>query len=140
MESKIVLLGPMRKKTFRVTDRAEAAVLDQVRVRLVLPEEQGRWDQLVSEHHYLKNAHLVGERLCYVAEYQGQWVGLLGWSAAAYHLKGRDIWIGWTETQRRARLSLVATNARFCVLTKAGEYPNLASQVMALNLQRLSED
>ena len=52
----------MRNKTFRVTDAAEAAVLDQVRLRLVLPEEQARWEQLMSEHHYLENGNLVGER------------------------------------------------------------------------------
>jgi hypothetical protein len=130
----------VRKKKFCVTDRAEAAVLNQVRVRLVLPEEQARWDQLVTEHHYLQNASLVGERLCYVAEYLGRWVALLAWTAAAYHLKGRDAWLGWNENQRRARLHLIANNARFCLLTKTGEYPNLASQVMGMNLQCLSAD
>lgn len=130
----------MRKKTFRVTEPAEAAVLKQVRLRLVLPQEQARWDQLVIENHYLKNANLVGERLCYVAEYEGQWVAVLGWSAPAYHLKGRDAWIGWDANQRRSRLHLLANNARFCLLTKAAEYPNLASHVMGLNLQCLSAD
>lgn len=130
----------MQKKAFRVTDEEEAKMLGQVQVRLVLPQEAERWEQMVREHHYLKSANLVGERLCYVAEYQGQWVALLGWSAAAYHLKGRESWIGWNENQRRGRLHLIANNARFCVLAKAGEYPNLASQVMALNLQCLSAD
>ena len=123
-----------------LTDPAEAAVLDQITVRLVRPEEQARWDQLVSEHHYLKNAHLVGERLCYVVEYQGQWMALLGWAAAAYHLRARDTWIGWNDNQRRGRLHLVANNARFCVLGAAGQYPNLASRALALNLARLSTD
>jgi len=82
----------------------------------------------------------VGEQLWYVAEVQGQWLALLGWSAAAYHLKGRDARIGWNETQRRARLSLLANNARFCLLTPAGAHPNLASYVMGQCLQRLSPD
>ncbi|MCU0786176.1 MAG: DUF4338 domain-containing protein [Verrucomicrobia bacterium] len=43
------------------------------------------------EHHYLKNALLVGEPLRYVVEYQGQWLGLLGWSAAAYNIRARDL-------------------------------------------------
>ncbi|MCX6926194.1 MAG: hypothetical protein NT154_23750 [Verrucomicrobia bacterium] len=55
----------------RLTDSAEAAVLDQITVRLVRAEEQAHWDQWVSEHHYLENANLVGERLCYVVEYRG---------------------------------------------------------------------
>jgi hypothetical protein len=65
---------------------------------------------------------------------------LLGWSAASYHIRARDQWIGWTENQRRSRLSLVANNARFCLLSAAGKYPNLASRVLALNTARLSAD
>jgi hypothetical protein len=121
-------------------DPAEAAVLDQITVRRIEPAEQARWNQLVSQHHYLKNASLVGERLCYVAEYQGQWLALLGWSAAAYHIRARDQWIGWNDNQRRSRLPLLANNARFCLLTARGQYPNLASRVLALNGARLSQD
>jgi Domain of unknown function (DUF4338)/DDE_Tnp_1-associated/Transposase DDE domain len=130
----------MQNKRLSLSDPVEAAVLAQVTVRLVLPQEQARWDELICKHHYLKNAHLVGERLCYVAEYQGQWLALLGWSAAAYHVRARDQWIGWNDNQRRSRLQLVANNARFCVLVAPGQYPNLASRAMALNLACLSSD
>src|SRR5271156_6048694 len=126
----------MRKKQMSLMDPAEAAVMEQITVRRIEPAEQDRWNELVSQHHYLKNANLVGERLCYVAEWQGQWKALLGWSAAAYHLRARDQWIGGTPTQRRARLPLLANNARFCLLTAAGQYPNLASRVLALNQAR----
>jgi len=130
----------MRCKHFRALDPAEAAVLNQITVRLLHRDEQGRWDQLVSQHHYLKNARLVGEQLRYVVEAQGQWLALLGWSAAAYHIAARDQWIGWSDNQRRARLSLLANNARFCLLSAPGQYPNLASLALALNLARLSAD
>lgn len=130
----------MRKKQFQITDPQEAQFMAEVVVRLVEPAERARWEQEVSQRHYLKNADMVGEQLCYVAERQGQWLALLGWSAAAYHLKGRDGWIGWNETQRRARLSLVANNARFCVLLDCREQPNLASYVMGQCLRRLSQD
>src|SRR5208337_4268869 len=101
----------MRNDQLKLSDRAEAAVLDQIVVRLIEPGEQERWDQEVSQHHYLKNAHLVGEQLRYVVEHRGQWLALLGWSAAAYHIRARDQWIGWHDNQRRARLRLVANNA-----------------------------
>src|SRR5271157_616086 len=130
----------MRKKQMSLMDPAEATVLNQVTIRLVCPQEQDRWDQLVVQHHYLKSARLVGERLCYVAECQGRWLALLGWSAAAYHIRARDQWIGWNDNQRRARLPLVANNARFCLLTSPGQYPNLACRVLALNGARLSRD
>lgn len=130
----------MSAKTFEWTDPVESVFLKKVVVRRVLPHELGRCQQEVSEKHYLKNATLVGEQMWHVAEAEGQWVALLGWSAAAYHLKGRDAWIGWNDTQRRARLSLIANNARFCLLTKSGAHPNLASHVMGQCLQRLSGD
>lgn len=47
---------------------ADAAVLAQVSIRLIAPEEKARWDQLITERHYLKNADLVGRQLRYVAE------------------------------------------------------------------------
>jgi hypothetical protein len=130
----------MKNKVLRLTDPVEAAVVDHLTIRLIGKEEQARWDELVGQKHYLKNANLVGERLCYVVEYQSQWLALLGWSAAAYHLKGRDQWIGWSDTQRRGRLHLVANNARWVVLSQAGQYPNLASRAMGMNLERLSTD
>lgn len=118
----------------------EQAVLDRVVVRLIAPGERVRWDDLIATRHYLKNATLVGEQLRYVAELDGQWLALLGWSAAAYHLKGRDAWIGWSVEQRRRRLHLLANNARFLVLTEPGQLPNLATRVLALCCQRLAED
>jgi len=109
-------------------------------VRLIEPHEQPRWEDLIATRHYLKNATLVGEQLRYVVERDGQWLALLGWSAAAYHLKGRDTWIGWSNEQRRRRLHLIANNARFLLLTPLGQVPNLATRALALCCQRLSSD
>jgi len=117
----------------------EQGVLDGVSVRLIRPEEQERFDGLLVEQHYLHSAERVGAWLCYVAEYQGNWLALFTWSAPAYHLKAREAWLGWSEAQRRRRLGLVVNNSRFLILEKA-HYPNLASRVMRLCLDRLSED
>lgn len=130
----------MRKKPFRVSDPVEAAFLDGIVVRLIEPHELPRWKELICQHHYLGNANLVGEQLHYVAEHQGEWIALLGWAAAAYRLKGREGWLGWSDTQRRSRLHLLATNARFCLLKEPGQHFNLASHVLARNLERLSQD
>jgi len=122
-------------------DPEEQAVLAQVRVRLITPEEQARWEDLIATRHYLKNATLVGEQLRYVVtDDHGQWLALLGWSAAAYHLKGRDTWIGWSNEQRRRRLHLLANNARFLLLTEPSQLPNLASRALALCCDRLAAD
>lgn len=130
----------MHKEPFRVTDPVEAAFLDEMVFRLVEPPELARCKELICQHHYLGNANLVGEQLYYVAERRGEWLALVGWAAPAYRLKGREGWIGWNETQRRSRLHLVATNARFCLLGEPGRHPNLASHVLARNLERLSQD
>jgi hypothetical protein len=88
----------------------------------------------------LKNPTLVGEQLRYVVERDGQWLALLGWSAAAYHLKGRDTWIGWSNEQWRRRLHFIANKARFLLLTQPGQLPNLATRALALCCQRLCAD
>ena len=116
-------------------------MLEQVTVRLLEPDEQERcrYGELMRRHHYLKGDTLVGEQLRYVAEVDDQWVALLSWSAAAYHLRDREEWIGWNAQQRRRRLALVVNNARFLILPKV-DCPNLASRVLALCTARLSAD
>ena len=118
---------------------AEQHVLEHLTVRPVRSHEVGRCDQLIVEHHYLKNARVVGEHVRYVATYQGQWLGLATWSAPALHLKPRDAFIGWTEEQRRVRLPLLANNSRLLILPEC-HFPNLISRFMKLMLARLSAD
>jgi hypothetical protein len=117
----------------------EQHVLEHLTVRLVQPHEVERFDQLIVQHHYLKNALVVGEHLRYVATYKGQWLGLATWSAAALHLKPRDAFIGWMEEQRRVRLPLIANNSRLLILPEC-HFPNLISRFMKLMLARLSAD
>ena len=122
-----------------IISEQEQELLDGVQLRLINPEEQERFDQLIVEEHYLKNALLVGEQLRYVAEYQGKWVALMAWSAGSFKLKAREEWIGWGDKQKKRRLPLVVNNSRFLIL-KDFHVPNLASRLMKLCLQRLSQD
>lgn len=124
----------------RLPNAEEQQVLDHLTVRLLPEPERPRWNALVSAHHYLKNATLVGEQLCYVAEYAGQWLALLGWSAPARHLAPRDAWVGWSKDQLAARRHFFANNARFCLLADRQQLPNLATRALALCCQRLSAD
>ena len=103
-------------------------------------KDEARWNNLIRKHHYLKEHRLVGESLRYVVKQNGEWIGLLGWSSCAFHLRPRDAWIGWTNAQRQAGRHLVACNARFALFKSKGQSPNLASQCLSLNLQRLSKD
>jgi hypothetical protein len=114
--------------------------LKEVTLELVSPDQEARWNKLIRKHHYLKEHRLVGESLRYVALQDGHWIALLGWSSAAFHLRPRDAWIGWTDAQRQAGRHLIACNARFALLTPKGLSPGLASHLLSLNLRRLSED
>ena len=129
----------MTKPKFRRPEPQEQQVLDQLTVRLITPQERARYQALMEEHHYLHHHQLVGEQLCYVATFGGEWLALSSWCACARHLKGRDQFIGWTAEQCRRRRALIANNARFLILPQR-HYPNLASRVMKLILQRLSLD
>jgi hypothetical protein len=104
------------------------------------PEDEARWNKLLQKHHYLKEHHMVGESLRYVAKLDGEWIALLGWSSAAFHLSARDSWIGWTDFLRKSRRSLVACNARFVLLTTKFKSCQFASRLLSLNLKRLSQD
>ena len=114
--------------------------MGKVTVRLIREHEKTKWDGFIEREHYLHNPRLVGEQLRYVAEVDGDWLALLSWSAAAYHIAGRDRWIGWSDLQRRNRLHFVVSNSRFLLRTGRGEYPNLASRILRLNLARLDTD
>jgi len=128
-------------ETFSLPKCELPSVLDGLEVRLLVdPADIQRWNDLVCEHHYLKNANLVGEQLRYAVAFQGQWLALLGWSAASFYLKDRECWLGWSNLQRRARLHLLAQNSRFVVLADRSFWPNLASRALALVCQRLSRD
>jgi len=129
----------MSKPKFRRPQPEEQHLLDHLSVRLLLPKERARYAALMVEHHYLHAHHLVGEQLCYVVTYRGQWLALASWCAAARYLKARDQFIGWTPEQCRRRRALIANNARLLILPGV-HYPNLASRALKLLLARLADD
>ena len=125
--------------SFRHPTPDEQEILTHLVVRPVPAEQVEQFDRLITQHHYLKSAQLVGEQLRYVAEYRGQWLALAAWSAAALHIKARDSFIGWEEEQRRKRLPLLVNNSRLLVLPVC-QCPNLISRFMKLMLARLAQD
>src|SRR2546426_12798336 len=94
-------------KPIKLPTTDEQTLLDELQIRLLTSgKDIARWNRLVRQCHYLKNADLVGEQLRYViTDAKGNWTALLGWSAAAWHLKARDQWIGWSDDQRERRLA-----------------------------------
>src|ERR1043166_5048485 len=119
---------------------SEPLLLQAVTVRLIEDCERGRFDEELIGKHYLNNATAVGRVLRYVAEYCGQWVALLMFNSAAYHLKLRDRWLHWVGAQVAQRRHLIAQNSRFLVLAAPGKWPNLASRVLKLTCARVPTD
>jgi len=117
-----------------------SSILDRVTIRLIdTADERRRWDHLIATEHYLQSARMVGEQLRYVAAVDDQWLGLVGWSAATMSSASRRHWIGWTLSQERQRLHLIAQNARF-LIRGSERIPNLASRILGLCTARLRRD
>lgn len=130
----------MGKNKRRDLSPDEQHVLDHGHIRLLSkPADMARCDRLLIEHHYLHNVTLVGEHLRYAFIYKGRWLAVATWSSAAFHIKDRDQFIGWTAEQCRRRLRLLANNSRLLVLPEC-HYPNLVSRFMKLMLGQLSPD
>lgn len=113
--------------------------LQALSVRIIQPDEEPEWNQLMTTHHYLGFRQLVGESLKYVAEINGKWVALMGWGTAAFKCGARDEWIGWSKEQQWSRLLFVANNLRFLILPGV-KIKNLASKILSANIKRLSYD
>lgn len=113
--------------------------LEDVIVRPIQFAERRPWQHLMAQYHYLGFQNTVGEAIRYVATLGSHWVALLAWAAAAFKSRHREAWIGWDEALKWRRLHLVANNVRFLILPGI-QRKNLASKVLALNLQRLSDD
>lgn len=101
--------------------------------------QESLWDSLVDRFHYLGCPWLVGAYLKYLAFLDGRLVACLGFSSAAWKVRCRDEFIGWTTTQRKRHLAYLANNTRFLILPKI-HIKNLASKILSLCAGRLSED
>ena len=98
-----------------------------------------QWKKLVATHHYLGYQPLCGAQLRYLIGSEKGWLGALAFSAAAWHLKARDHWIGWSQPARQYHLPKVVANSRF-VLARGVRVKNLASKVLGVAQKRLPQD
>ena len=98
------------------------------------------WNRMMERYHYLGAGPLCGAQMRYaVHSRQGEWLGGVAFSAAAWQLAARDEWIGWSDPARRQHLQQVIANSRFLILPH-WRVPNLASHVLSLALQQVADD
>lgn len=98
------------------------------------------WNDLMERYHYLGSGPLCGAQLRYLirSEKYG-WMGGLSFSAAAWRVKARDSWIGWSSQIREKNLNQVVGNSRFLIAPQ-WRVPHLASHVLGLVMKRLRKD
>jgi len=106
-------------------------------IRVIGAKDRKRFDALMGQYHYLGEGRPAGDTMRMVAEIDGEWLGLLMWGSAAYRLKPRDEFIGWTATQRAQRQKLIVQNRRFLLLAERNQYPNLASRILGAVVREL---
>lgn len=121
MECSLAHLGPLEVQQVRRT-----------------PAEK-LFGSLMQDHHYLGYTQPVGEHLKYLVYARGQPVAALAWSSAPRHLGARDRFIGWSGSQRRAGIHLLAYNTRFLILPWV-KVPHLASHLLGRVARRIAAD
>ena len=97
------------------------------------------WDDLMRKHHYLGYGKMVGASLKYLAFSHDRPIAALGFRAAAFKIKPRDDFIGWSPEKRKRYLSHLANNNRFLIFPWV-EVENLGSHLLSRAAQALSED
>jgi hypothetical protein len=98
------------------------------------------WNDMMNTHHYLGGGPLCGAQLRYLI--RSPVFGCLGgfaFSSAAFALKKRDEYIGWTDAAHRHNLPRVVQNSRFLIRPTV-RVKNLASHALSLATARLSRD
>lgn len=116
------------------------SALMPLRIRQVRrTEEEGLFNGLLDEHHYLGYTQPVGEHIKYLVYAGDRPVACLAWSSAPWHMGPRDQFIGWTPAVRRRNLHLLAYNTRFLILPWV-QVPHLASHILGRMARGLSAD
>ena len=121
IETSLRALGPVRVHQVRRT-----------------PDE-GLFNSLLAQYHYLGYQQPVGEHLKYLVIAGGRPVAAFAWGSAPGALGLRDRFIGWSVEARRRNLRLLAYNPRFLILPWV-RVPHLASHLLGRMAAQLSRD
>lgn len=98
------------------------------------------WNEYVQRYHPLGYQRPFGAHQRYfLVGRGGRRLGCLLFAAAAWALRERDRWIGWTERDRAQRLNWVVANTRFLIFPWV-RLKNLASQALSRAAQRIRAD
>jgi len=88
------------------------------------------WKEYIERYHYLGYKVIVGPQLKYFVTSQRKILACIAFGGAAWSVKPRDSWIGWTNEIRKQNLNLIIDNVRFLILPWI-KSKNLASMILA---------
>jgi len=106
-------------------------------IKVIGKKDLKRFKDLAGTFHYMGEGHAGGDTMRMVVEVEGEWIALFLWGSAAYCLKERDAFIGWSGPQRAQRQKLIVQNRRFVMLADRGAHPNLASRILGQMIREL---
>jgi hypothetical protein len=107
--------------------------------RVACRKDSHLWNELIERYHYLGYTPLPGAQIRYLIRNESHLLGAIGMGASAWKVAPRDLFIGWTPTQRQQRLHLVINQARFLILPWI-QVKNLASSVLSLLSTQVASD
>jgi uncharacterized protein DUF4338 len=94
----------------------------------------------LGQHHYLGYGGAAGQNLRYlIRDCCGRDLACLLFGAAAWKVRARDAFIGWSAQQRQQHLLLIVNNSRFLILPHV-RIAHLASHILGTILRRLASD
>lgn len=105
-------------------------------------EENKKWNDFVQKYHYLGYKKNFGLHLKYYIRLEGirDPVGCFSFvSTTTYHLKCRDIHIGWSREQREKNLNWIINNNRFLIFPWI-KIENLGSKIFSLAKKQVPID
>lgn len=97
------------------------------------------WNDLMIGQHPCGEAPLVGAQLRYLIGSEHGWLGALGFGPAAFALRSRDQWIGWSTSARLGHLREVVCLSRLLVRREV-RCANLVSKVLSMVARRVAQD
>jgi hypothetical protein len=110
--------------------------------RVSTKSDKSLWREYVARYHYLGYKRPFGAYLSYFVVSKGrdnQLLGCLLFSASAWAVAPRDLWIGWQRRDRIKRLNYIVNNSRFLIFPWV-KVENLASHVLGLITKIIAND
>jgi hypothetical protein len=103
------------------------------------PVESRRWREQLERYHYLGCRVPFGAHLRYWVRNRDRELACLLWTSPAWKMQARDVWIGWSDEQRRHHLQSIVNNGRFLMLPWV-QVKGLASKILALSARQMPRD